>query len=232
MGLIIVGTSLVGIFVASTVAILAATDLSRPEMSRLVFTATLPVLGTWVGTVLAFYFARDNMEAASRVQQAATDASIQLNRQIIGQETPVREVMIKRADMKVASYAAGSGPESVKLEDLIGIMVNTGYLRVPVLDTNGAVVSVVHESTLTKFAAGQGKTLAQLTQTLNDLLAADEYKALITAIGFVTPTDRVAVARTKMSATAGCNDIFVTATGAASEAVEGWLTNTDLATIK
>ena len=36
------------------------------ESSRLVFNALLPLLGTWVGTVLAYYFSRKNFEAASQ----------------------------------------------------------------------------------------------------------------------------------------------------------------------
>lgn len=31
----------------------------------MVFTAILPLLGTWVGAVLAFYFSQDNLQAAS-----------------------------------------------------------------------------------------------------------------------------------------------------------------------
>ena len=37
-----------------------------PNASRMVFNALLPLLGTWVGTVLAYYFSRKNFEAASQ----------------------------------------------------------------------------------------------------------------------------------------------------------------------
>src|SRR5436309_3092423 len=79
----IVAASIVGIVIASTVALIAAGS-NRPETSRLVFSSVLPLLGTWVGTVLAFYFARDNLEAA-------TQSTLQLAGIETG--TPVTRVM-------------------------------------------------------------------------------------------------------------------------------------------
>ena len=63
IAIVIVGASLLSILVISGGAIALADD--KAAMSRLVFTSVLPVLGTWVGTVLAFYFARENLEAAT-----------------------------------------------------------------------------------------------------------------------------------------------------------------------
>lgn len=54
-----------GIVAVSLAAILWETDTSRPEMARLVFNSILPLFGTWVGTVLAFYYVRDDLDAAT-----------------------------------------------------------------------------------------------------------------------------------------------------------------------
>src|SRR5262249_10220259 len=45
--------------------ILAGADAFERN-TTLVFTALLPLLGTWVGTVLAYYFSRKNFETASQ----------------------------------------------------------------------------------------------------------------------------------------------------------------------
>src|SRR4051812_10658430 len=84
----IVGASVAGVVLMSAIAILAA-GKERPETSRLVFSSVLPLLGTWVGTVLAFYFARENLEAA-------TESTLAL----AGRETaqPVAAVMIRERD--------------------------------------------------------------------------------------------------------------------------------------
>ncbi len=57
--------SVVGIVVVAIVALVAADSASRPDTARLIFTSMLPLFGTWVGTVLAFYFVRENLEAAT-----------------------------------------------------------------------------------------------------------------------------------------------------------------------
>lgn len=62
IALVVVGVSLLCVAAISGPAIGFAND--KAATSRLVLTSVLPVLGTWVGTVLASYFARENFEAA------------------------------------------------------------------------------------------------------------------------------------------------------------------------
>src|SRR3954451_14190864 len=102
----IVGVSVIGIVVISAVAILAAGSGNRAEMSRLVFSSVLPLLGTWVGTVLAFYFARENL-------QAATDSTLALSGGRT--ETLVTKVMIPEADILAHDLAANEDPKAVTL---------------------------------------------------------------------------------------------------------------------
>src|SRR5436305_2257960 len=101
----IVGASILGIVVLSIVAISTA-GKTRPETSRLVFSSVLPLLGTWVGTVLAFYFARDNLEAA-------TQSTLQLAGIETG--TPVTRVMIRESDWVAYDVGAAEQLEDVPL---------------------------------------------------------------------------------------------------------------------
>src|SRR5215218_4627465 len=100
----IVGASIVGIVSISAVAIAAAGATDRAETSRLVFSAVLPLLGTWVGTVLAFYFARENLAAA-------TESTLRLAG--IETSTPVTSVMIREADF--IAYDLGTND---RIEDI------------------------------------------------------------------------------------------------------------------
>src|SRR5436309_10720062 len=99
----IVGASILGIVVLSIVAISTA-GKDRAETSRLVFSAVLPLLGTWVGTVLAFYFARENLEAATESTLALAGLET---------ATPVTRVMIREADF--VAYDLGTDD---RVEDL------------------------------------------------------------------------------------------------------------------
>jgi hypothetical protein len=67
--------------------------------------------------------------------------------------------------------------------------------RLPVRDASGAVLYVVHDSTLTAFAESVGQTTSTLDKMLGDLLASTEFKQLVTAMGFVSEKATVSDAR-------------------------------------
>jgi len=220
----VVALSVIGIAVVSAVAMIWASDERRPETARLVFSSILPLLGTWVGTVLAFYFARENLEAA-------TTSTLRLSSGLRA-ETPVTEAMIPRADIIAIELGPGESADDLRLADIAAKMA-PGRARVPILNDRDAVVYVVHESTLTKFAASATppKQVSQLTEKMSDLLNDPDLAAAVKAIAVVGPDANLAAARAAMKAVEHCNDVFVTSRGRRDDPVLGWLTNTDLAAI-
>lgn len=221
----IIGLSVVGISLISAAAILLAeSGDSRAETTRLVFGSVLPLFGTWVGTILAFYFARENFAAA-------TESTLRLTGQLTP-ETPVREAMIPRNAMVVHQLAAGQDEANVLLGNLVDTMQNTGFKRIPVLKSDGAVVWVIHESLILSYAQSKSVSATDpgfLGESLAHLRAVPELKTLSEAITFVNKDARVGDARDRMRAMSGSNDVFVTETGKSAEVVIGWLTNTLLA---
>lgn len=220
-GLILTAT-IVGITFASGLAILLATPRGRPEMARLVFASVLPLFGTWVGTVLAFYFARENL-------QAATESTIRLSGRPEA-TTPVSEVMIPREQMHTYVLQVGQDPLTVTIAELKGKMDEGRVWRLPILTDAGAVLYVIHDSTISRFAEALGKRTPDLGgEALGDLLDKPEFQSQIKAIGFVGPHADLGQARAAMRSVQGCNDVFVTKQGQPTDAVLGWLTNTQLA---
>lgn len=68
----IVKFSVAGVAALSIVALAVAANSSQAALlqtTQMVFASVLPLLGTWVGTVLAFYFSRENFEAANKSVQ-------------------------------------------------------------------------------------------------------------------------------------------------------------------
>jgi hypothetical protein len=213
-----------GVVVVSGVAILAADD--RSATSQLVFTAVLPLLGTWVGTVLAFYFARENLAAA-------TDSALALQGRA-ETTTPVTSVMIPAAQFIAYDLGTTDTPETIELAKLYAKMreITPPSRRLPVRDASGAVLYVIHYSTLTAFAESVGQTTSTLDKMLDDLLANDEFKQFVNAIGFVSEKATVSDARKEMASTKYCNDVFVTQSGKREDRAVGWLTNTLLAGVQ
>jgi hypothetical protein len=224
IALVVVGASLLCIGVISGVAIGLAHN--RADASRLVFTSVLPVLGTWVGTVLAFYFARENLEAATSNALALTGRE---------REVKVTDVMIHEADVVAYDLGTGETAESVKVSALRAKMkeIEPPSRRLPIRDATRAVLYVVHDSTLSAFADKQGKTIDDIgDMTIADLLADDEYRKILEANGFISQSSTVAEARRVMASIELCNDVFVTPSGKRDERAVGWLTNTLLAGVQ
>jgi hypothetical protein len=222
----IVGLSVLGIAGVSAVAILTADDAERPETSRLVFSSVLPLLGTWVGTVLAFYFARENLAAA-------TESTLALQGRA-EMATPVTKVMIPESDWVVYDLGPTDSPEALELSALHARMraISPPSRRLPIRTASGAVLCVLHDSTLAAFAESEGQSGPTTDKTLGDLLAKPEFKELVEAIGFVPEKATVLDARKVMASIKNCNDVFVTSTGKRDDRAIGWLTNTLLAGVQ
>jgi hypothetical protein len=220
----IVGASILGVVVVSVVAIWTA-GKDRAETSRLVFSSVLPLLGTWVGTVLAFYFARENLAAA-------TESTLRLAG--IETTTPVTSVMIREAEFIAYDLGTSDKADDIPLADVRDKMraLAPPSRRLPIRDASGAVLYVVHDSTLTAYAESQKQTTETLNKQMGDLLKEPAFSDLVKAIGFVSERATVADARAKMGSIKNCNDVFVTPNGNPDERATGWLTNTLLAGIQ
>jgi hypothetical protein len=224
---VVLGGSIVSIGVAAGLAIGFASDASRPEMTRLVFTSVLPLFGTWVGTVLAFYFARENLEAAARSTKELLSTTTG--------PSSVEDVMIPRAQILAFEIAPGTDVDTVSLADLWARLDSTKWERLPIFEVDPAnqasvAKAVVHKRVLTAFAAldatkavpdvFQDQTIANLGADLRPQL--DQWDA-------IGPKATVDEARTKLSGPPAVADIFVTDNGQKTGQVVGWLTNTLLA---
>ena len=221
----IVIVSMGGIIAASLLAIWLANDLERGETTRLVFSSVLPLFGTWVGTVLAFYFARENLAAA-------TESTVRLSGRT-DPVTPVSTIMIPKAQIVSHDLAVNGDATKVALIDLQKKMDAAGKHRIPILKADGSAVYVVPQSAIAQLASQLSLNPREETfdKTVADLLGNAALKAVIEAITFVGESELVGAARAVMGTVPGCRDVFVTKSGKREEAVVGWLTDSDLAKI-
>src|SRR5262249_12824994 len=118
------------------------------DAAKNLLTILLPVLGTWVGTVLAFYFARENLAAAA----AATAHTLRLTGRPGGQ--PVTGRMLSEADWITFDVPDGTPVAAVKISELRTQMSKDKppSRRLPIRDAKRAVLYVIHDSTLNAFA--------------------------------------------------------------------------------
>lgn len=224
---LVLGAGMVVLATVAWVALANADAEERGETTRLVFASIVPLVGTWVGAVLAYYFSAANLRTGSETTLRAVKAAGGLS-----PESPVTEVWTPVRAMLTTPVADRAAAERLVLRVLYQDMQTFGKGRMPILTRPGGVaLFVVHDSDIEKYAGSLQPPRAASalgTETLRDLREVDGFAEML---GFATVPDTasVAEARAALAAVPGAKDVFVTEDGTAKGAVLGWLTNSDLA---
>src|SRR6266496_5414207 len=124
------------------------------DIAKYVLGVLLPVIGAWVGTVLAFYFGQVNFEAASK---SAANLVRQLSPREKLQAEPVGHAMMKSNDVTTFKIPADKTETDITIKQLIdeGFEKDKSLLRnrLPILDVDGKGKYVLHRSTVDAFLA-------------------------------------------------------------------------------
>src|SRR5206468_843273 len=171
------------IVVAGINAILRADQIDDFfDIAKYVLGVLLPVIGAWVGTVLAFYFGRENFEAASK---SAANLVRQMSSREKLQAEPVSHAMMKINDVTTFKIPAGKTEADIKIKELIDEGFEKDKLqprqRLPILDAQGRGKCVLHRSTIDAFVAPKKHPpdVDESTLALKDLLEDPKLKDFI-----------------------------------------------------
>ncbi len=238
----VTGFGLLGVLALAVLILRSAAEGEESDTAKLLLSSILPLLGTWVGTVLAYYFAKENFESAARATKELAGIDEKLR------SVPATTAMIPIAEAETRQLKPDEKPEDLKLTDLITQMTQAKHHRLPVLDEKGAAVYIIHLSTLNDFVASQalgaaaaatpaapaGDAAAAATPAapgVAGLTIADlrnqraELFRMINAWTCVQRTATLADAKQMMDGLRDCSDVFVTESGQFDEPVIGWITN-------
>ncbi|WP_437939730.1 CBS domain-containing protein [Sorangium sp. So ce341] len=232
-----------------TLAVSEAGD--RPDTAKFVFGAILPLLASWVGTVLAYYYSRENLTAATR---SVTDLAQQITSTQRLASIPVTGKMLRRSafvTLPPDKARPWSVATSQTLESVQMYLAERDVQRLPLFDEQDRLVAVIHLSEITKFRASAMTRApaaqasgAQLTQgatgapaaapsqpTLADLLDDPRRRALFEGFAVIPITATLADAKAAMDALDKCEDVFVTSSGRRTDPVLGWVTDKDIESV-
>jgi hypothetical protein len=236
-----------GIAVVAVVAIWAGTYATTDPNRNLVmtvFNTLIPMFGTWVGTVIAFYFSRENFATATTA-----------TRELVSQfgDDRLRQIAVKDAWIPVDAIEAvtvGARAENTISFDEVKAKLSGRVSRIPVWDQNKVVRYVIHESMIYRFLAAPPAAPPPAAPTpagappaappppapaptlqdfLNFTFNGTTMRIAVSRIAWISQDSTLAAARDKMTSVPDCQDVFVTATGQPTESVLGWLTNADIA---
>lgn len=199
------------------------------ESSQSIFNALLPLVGAWVGTILAYYFSKENFESANRNV-----------RDMVGKLTTMEKLMSIPLKSKMIPNEKGEIEllkiTHDKLEDKINlkqdILDKFNRNRIPVLNENDHPQYLIHRSMIDKYLTKRAFELNQAEKlsglTLKDLLEDPESKGRFDfGRGFMTVKEdgTLADAKREMDKAKECSDVFVTKNGTKDEPIIGWITN-------
>jgi len=171
LAIITIAFSIIAIIIVSWVYI---NKNDEAEATERVFSALLPLFATWVGTVLAFYFGRENFEAASdRYEQIITKLSPE-----VLDDIEVSKIMITEKTMVKKEYDT---IKSKTVKDLITFLELVDKSRLPILE-GGKPKYLIHKPLLDTVI---GEDAANANMKLTDFEAKykDEISCYITVNG-------------------------------------------------
>lgn len=220
-----IGITLGSIAALLVLGLVAVYRASSVDDTLKVINILLPVLATWVGTVIAFYFSKENFESAARNINELTK---QLTSEEKLKSIPAKSVMLPIE--KVSKLVLNTTPDKIKLKAdvLDAILAKNNVNRLPVLIDSGIPSYMIHRSTLEQFIVSQvvkGRKVEELT--LQDMLDDPEFSAKVREGAFVTIKDTATLGEAKllMDQNRNCADIFITDDGGRTGKVLGWITN-------
>ncbi|AFY61799.1 CBS domain-containing protein [Synechococcus sp. PCC 6312] len=203
---------------AISITIIVVTDSEDNKVSeraQVVFNATLPLLGTWVGTVLAYYFARENFETASR----SAERLVQLSPQEKLQSTLVAVAMTAKSKMFSADK------NEAKLVEILKEANDRGFRRIPILTTSAFPKFLIYRDDILYYLFDKSQQDRD-GLTLQNFL--DDSTANKRPFAIVGEDSTLAAAKEAMDKIPDCHEVFVTKNGRSDSEVVGLLTNTDI----
>ncbi|MBZ0279411.1 MAG: hypothetical protein K8L97_01640 [Anaerolineae bacterium] len=224
----------VGITFLALIAITQSPAPEKADVTNQILTAVLPLFGTWIGTIMAFYYTKDNLDAANRNVNQLVNKIISPDEKL--QATAARDKMILYGQMYIVREGAND-KLLAKLKEMDDEAAKAGsknkWNRIPVLNQNDQPVYVVHRSLINEFLAAKAQenpppNLADLT--FKDLHTHKDFvdrKLLDTTFRTVKVGDSLASAKKLLDEwkDRNCQDVFVTSDGTDQGKVIGWITN-------
>jgi hypothetical protein len=176
----------------------------------------LPLWGTWMGTVMAFYFGKANFEAGSNASKKMTSEEKM-------ESLLVRDTMVPLKDIVALYYDDDS---SKSLKEILDLPQFKPYNRFAVFDKSNLVKAMIHRGTFYEFMF-KNKDADGILK-LEDLLKSEDENIknnLSFGFGFVKLEATLLDAKKVIDSVAECQDVFITQNGNRNEPVLGLLTN-------
>lgn len=215
------------VLIFSTVGIVLlalSTILQDPTEAKDIFNVILPVFSSWVGTILAFYFGRENFESANQQVRELVEKLTPQQRA----KASVTSIMRRLVDINYFTIPPNQGDENIQLSVLFD-KFRGKISRLPILESNGKPKYMIHQSRFDRYLSSGGNQEDTLQQFID--MQQSQGLSFDCNNGFVVVSEQISIvqAKLKMESVPSCQDIFVTKEGSLDEPLTGWISNVRLA---
>lgn len=198
-------------------AMIAISEDKTGKNALSIFNTTLPVFASWVGTVLAFYFGKENFKSANKQVQEM------VSKMGSGEKEKEGIVSIMRSIFATALFKVPRGEKAgdITLLSLKKKFDETKFSRLPILDSDNKIIFMVHKSSIMDYLLeGKGK------DTLDMFIEQTNY-SFGEGHGFMLVSKKASLkeAKEKMEQNSLCKDIFISENGDITEPIIGWISN-------
>jgi hypothetical protein len=226
---LVICISILGVVVLGLVVLCFGRDLSTAQF---VFGAILPLFASWVGTIMAFYFSKDNFQAANQAvsDMAKTVTSIERLKGIpvAGKMRPIEKITYTQVK-----------PADDQTTKLVALLSSFGDCeRMLILGEDNSVRYLIYQALARKYLTNLWVNTPPETtppdpraSTLKDLAGSpvNANNLIQKSFVFVSADATLGDAKLKMDALKNCNDAFVTKSGSPDESLLGWVTDNTIA---
>lgn len=125
----------------------------RVSAIQSLFSTILPLIGTWMGAVIAYYFGKENFDAANKSVQSMVQ-------KMVTSEDKLKSIKVSDPNVMIAlgniydnkDIRVKNDPNIMVEKDLLGFFdVNKNIERLPIMDSNFVVRYILHKSLITDF---------------------------------------------------------------------------------
>ena len=179
----------------------------------------LPLIGAWVGALVAYYFSQEQQRESERTLRELLSMDGRLR------TVPVTSWMIRPENMVSLSWSGDL--DELSLEEILDKMEEGRVNRLPILDGAGRALAVVHRSVVDRYLAKQCLDTGQHDAAVSGLGRYSDLGSLLPRQTFIVLPENVTMAdaRNALLGRPGTADIIITVNGCKDEPVSGWLTN-------
>lgn len=207
----------------------AATHDENDNVTR-VFNTILPVLASWIGTVIAFYFGKESFDSANTQIREANTQLYEMIKKLTPEEmakNPIVGIMRRFSEIVCYKIPEGKSDIDIKLQEIYDAMIIGKVSRLPILNFNDTVRYIIHDSRIQKYLFNNH--IESREPTLFDFIEYYKKEAIEYGLnkGFVvvSATTSVEEAKKTLEKCTTCQDIFITGSGSEKEPIIGWVSN-------